>query len=664
MSTENKLKAPSKKTRYWWIILPVVAILAVLGGWFLMGKIPVEASPVDIKKSLVERQLEQNKLLENTEYSFDDPKVVVNPYEISPLSAVILFKTDQPQAPEIKIIGKDELSTFEHKFEENTKHRLPIYGLYAGQKNKVELRVGDKVKHLEIETEKLPEKFPKVISVNAKKEYLNSDLYFMTGSSRDAKTIAYDVNGDVRWYLTEKFGWEIKRSKQSGRLLLGTERIISAPYYNTGIYEVDLLGKIYNEFTLPGGYHHDYFERENGNLIVASGSFEEGRKTVEDIVVEIDRKTGEIIKEIDFTKIWPTNTGKSIAWSEYDWFHNNSVWLDEKSGELILSGRHQDAVVVLDYKSGELKYIIGSPDGWSDDMKKYFLKPEVDDFEWQWQQHAAKFLPNGDVIIFDNGNNKTKDAKKAVPAENGYSRAVIYRVDQEKMTIQQIWQYGKERGAEYYSPYISEADYLGENHFLVHSGGVNYKDGKPTNKPASIAGANQLKSYTTEVLDGQVIFELVNDQNNYRAEKMPIYSKFDQSLELDKAKHLGRPMKSQVRSNIPIDKAKKADKEYQGYDIKLTREYDRLVMSGEFDKKDIVRLALVNEEKQLTYDMPVEKRGDSAAMCIDIMNYDHEKSGETKRVTNYVNSNDLSGKYRIYISVGDTIYDTAKEVIF
>lgn len=52
MSTENKLKAPSKKTRYWWIILPVVAILAVLGGWFLMGKIPVEASPVDIKNLL------------------------------------------------------------------------------------------------------------------------------------------------------------------------------------------------------------------------------------------------------------------------------------------------------------------------------------------------------------------------------------------------------------------------------------------------------------------------------------------------------------------------------------------------------------------------------------------------------------------------------------
>ena len=29
---------------------------------------------------------------------------------------------------------------------------------------------------------------------------------------------------------------------------------------------MDLLGKIYTEFSLEGGYHHDYYEMENGNL--------------------------------------------------------------------------------------------------------------------------------------------------------------------------------------------------------------------------------------------------------------------------------------------------------------------------------------------------------------------------------------------------------------
>ena len=32
---------------------------------------------------------------------------------------------------------------------------------------------------------------------------------------------------------------------------------------------MDLLEKIYYEYTLPGGYHHDVYEMENGNLLVA-----------------------------------------------------------------------------------------------------------------------------------------------------------------------------------------------------------------------------------------------------------------------------------------------------------------------------------------------------------------------------------------------------------
>ena len=33
----------------------------------------------------------------------------------------------------------------------------------------------------------------------------------------------------------------------------------------------------------------------------------------------------------------------------------------------------------------------------------------------------------------------------------------------ENMTIEQIWEYGKKRGSEFYSPYISDVDYCGNN---------------------------------------------------------------------------------------------------------------------------------------------------------------------------------------------------------
>lgn len=648
---------------YSWLLLVAVAIILFVG-WLIMKKLPIQAVSVDSVDSLVDEQVSQDKLLEVVDTTINNPKVIVNPYKISPLSAVVLFKTDEAVAPKLTVVGKDSLSTFSHTFEKSTKHRLPVYGLYADHANKIRVEFGDIKKEITIQTEPLPDDFTKLVDVKAKKEFLTNDLYFMTNSSINSKTLAYDVNGDVRWYLTEKLGWELKRSKQTGKIFVGTKRLNKAPYYRTGFYEIDMLGRIYSEYTIPGGYHHDLYERENGNIIAASGSTDDERKTVEDVVVEIDRKTGKVIREIDLSKIWPMDTGKSISWSADDWFHNNSVWLDEKTGELLLSGRHQDAVAVLDYNSAKLKYIIGSPEGWSSDMQKYFLKPVGDDFEWQWQQHAAKTLPNGDILIFDNGNNKSKQAEKAISVDKAYSRAVIYRVNQAEKTIEQVWQYGKERGKDYFSPYISEADYLGEGHYLVHSGGVNSKNGQPTNMPASLADADTLRSYTTEIFNDRVVFELVNNQNQYRAEKMPVYTKSDTGLRLSRANLLGEQIASHTCSDIPVKKAKSINREYDSHDIKLVRERDRLSMSGTFDKEDIVRLSLVGSDKQLTYSIPVDNETESKAMCIDIFNYDHKKSGNTKKVEGYVNARNLSGEFRIYISIQDKIYDTGKKVIF
>ena len=136
-------------------------------------------------------------------------------------------------------------------------------------------------------------------SVTAKKDKLGNDLYFFTPSS-SGYTVAYDVNGDVRWYLTNYALWKVDRL-ENGNLLLSTERLVNSPYYMTGMYEMTLLGKIVKEYSLPGGYHHDYYEMPNGNFLVASDNFSSG--TVEDYIVEMDRNTGEIVKTFDLTTI-------------------------------------------------------------------------------------------------------------------------------------------------------------------------------------------------------------------------------------------------------------------------------------------------------------------------------------------------------------------------
>ena len=97
----------------------------------------------------------------------------------------------------------------------------------------------------------------------------------------------------------------------------------------------------------------------NGNLLVSSDDFNNEDGTVEDYIVELDRETGEEVKHFDLKNILPMEEGKSENWSSYDWFHNNSVWYDEATNSITLSGRHQDAVVNIDYETGELNWIIG-----------------------------------------------------------------------------------------------------------------------------------------------------------------------------------------------------------------------------------------------------------------------------------------------------------------
>ena len=114
----------------------------------------------------------------------------------------------------------------------------------------------------------------------------------------------------------------------------------------SGLVEIDLMGKIYYEYSMPGGYHHDVYEMDNGNLLVASNDFEDG--TVEDYIVLINRENGNIIKSWDLKDILPTTYGLNEMATDYDWFHNNSVWYDKNTNSITLSGRHQDAVINIE----------------------------------------------------------------------------------------------------------------------------------------------------------------------------------------------------------------------------------------------------------------------------------------------------------------------------
>ena len=645
------------------IIVPII-ILIILFVLIILNNKSTNKKLLKDTKSLVTLQSEYEKDFKTNGYKIENPNIIIDPYKSSPLTALILFETKNDVTPKVTVVGKDKNTTITHTFRNTKKHYLSIYGLYPDYENKVIIEYKEKGKQIKkevtIKTDKLPDDFPLPTSVNSKKEELGTEFYFYTPSSK-GYSCAYDMNGDVRWYLTHYAIWDNTRLK-NGNMLVSTERLINTPYYMTGLYEIDMFGKIYKEYSLPGGYHHDYYEMPNGNLLVATDDFDNKYGTVEDYIVELDQKTGKIINKIDLKNILKMTDGKSENWTSYDWFHNNSVWYDEKTNSITLSGRHQDAVINIDYKTKKLNWIIGDSKNWSKDYQKYFFKKVGENFEWQWSQHAAMITKEGYVFLFDNGNNKSKLKDNYVPADKSYSRGVMYKINKKNMTIEQIWEYGKERGSDFYSPYISDVDYLSKNHYIVHSGGIVKEDGKPSNQPAGLSTGNiALKSDTVELLNDKVIFELVLPTNNYRVEKMNIYN--DTKLEIGKAKRVGTLGKTKVTSKKYgiINNTKNIKSIAKKYNIKLTKEEDRLVFSGRLKRKNNVNIILYKNLKSNYYKVKVSKHP-YTALCVDIFTEEENKNGIN--ITKYINKEGLKGKYSIYIEIDGVIYQTKEYVKF
>lgn len=647
------------------IVIIILLLFSIFTLLVLNYKNIANKRKLETTNDLIKKQTELEQELVIDGFTIDNPNIILNPYGNSPLSALILFQTEEEVSPKVTIVGKDDLSTFTHTFEKGKEHYLPIYGLYADYDNQVIIeweKDGEKIeKEVNIQTETLPENIILPTEVYANKEKLTNDLYFYTPSSV-GYTCAYDVNGDIRFYLTNYALWKIDRLK-NGHLLVSSERLINTPYYMTGMYEIDLLGKVYTEFKLKGGYHHDYYEMENGNLLVASDDFNNKSGTVEDYIVELDRKTGKVVKTFDLKNVLNMEDGKSENWIAYDWFHNNSVWYDEKTNSITLSGRHQDAVINIDYDNGKLNWIIGDSTNWSEEYQKYFFKPVGEgDFEWQWSQHAAMITPEGYVFILDNGNNKSKNPDEYVPAENSYTRGVMYKIDTKEMTIEQVFEYGKERGSEFYSPYISDVDYLDSNHYIVHSGGIVYVDGVNSNKPAGFSKGATLVADTVELINDEVVFELKLPTNNYRVEKMSLYSK-DESFKLGKANilgSLGKTEKSKTKFT-PVIKSKNKDAFYLSHSITISKEKDRLVVKGLFKKDSKVNIVLYKDLFSTYYQMKISKKP-YTALCVDVFTEEENENGIT--VTKYINSEGLKGQYSIYLEINGTLYNTEQYVVF
>lgn len=206
----------------------------------------------------------------------------------------------------------------------------------------------------------------------------------------------------------------------------------------------------------------------------------------------------------------------------------------------------------------------GAAIDWHNPDDPYFQIDNVP-FEYTYGQHGVSLLPNGDIFVFDNGDGRSKDADKMIsPADEGaarttlrtanknseayqkamkanYSRAVIYHYDEKAGTVEQVWEYGKDRGMELYSMYICDVDYLGPNHYLIDFGGARTGD-------TFFEGAY---AHIIELLDGKVINEFKVDNNCYRAERLHPYYGVTGEYQLNKVQGVQKGALLMDRAVLP-----------------------------------------------------------------------------------------------------------------
>ncbi len=533
-----------------------------------IASVPVEESDRIADQNAITAQMVAT--FEAGSYTLQNPYVVVDAYGLSPLSAIALFDTDKPSTISVEVVGLHGGTTLNNDYTDwDTHHEIAILGLYSQEATQVTLTAHyadgtQESKTLSLTGGALPEDFSPISVEVANTDEMAYGLTVYNTVSPCAAMHAVDWNGDVRFVLnsTEMGTDGATEYLDDGTFLILSDRKeqgTSSKIHRDSLYKMDFTGKIYGEYYVISA-HHDYTQLENGNVLVAAGDLD--GIIQEESHYEIDLATGEIVTMWDFDAYFPVDyydsdgnrtasTAITTAVTAYqDWYHTNSVAQNPETLDLLFSGRNQDAVLNIDYVTGELNYIIGDHrlslpellqdklltpidgDGNLLDTQEKLDQAAADGvFEWQFGQHDASFLPNGDIILFDNGNVRgAKDEADQVDATTSYSRVVIYRVDQENMTIQQIWQYGRELGSEMLSTYVSGVQYLGEDHYLINFGGiVKEADGSATYHIGSGATGGSTNAIQIELKDGEIVFQSTTGEENsltqnvFRAERVDLY---------------------------------------------------------------------------------------------------------------------------------------------
>lgn len=368
------------------------------------------------------------------------------------------------------------------------------------------------------------------------------ELLDLVGGKAQQRTVAVaDLAGNIIWTydtgMTEAFIANPVKMLPNGHFLINVS--LGAPSgVDSTLIEVDLAGTTIWKMTVGNlnkalglatcagcnitvvGTHHDFVALPNGHIIViAAQTLPESGLTGFPNPVNV---TGDVIIDLDQNRkpVW--------VWSEFDhldlnrhpiffpdWTHTNGIIYSPDDKALIISVRHQDWVIKIDYNDGQGTGDILWKLGYQGD---FTLLGGSDPQDWFYAQHDINIIsPDSSgifqMLMFDNGNQRLDSMGNpcgtTTPCE---SHVPILQLDETAKTATIQW-------VDDLNPLFS---IFGGSARLLANGNVEFDECAPT-----VTGTNtsMLKGVITEVTKTsppQTVFQMtVTGQNAYRAFRIP-----------------------------------------------------------------------------------------------------------------------------------------------
>jgi arylsulfate sulfotransferase len=374
---------------------------------------------------------------------------------------------------------------------------LPVLGLRAAATNRLSVIVTDEFYMqtvwpfpLEILTDSLPEPFPAIVTTVSDPARMERGITLFSVSQLNVGYIlAIDEAGEVVWLYRQPINGiaDIRRIANGHLLFTDAE----------GGAEIDMLGNVVSRWhprqfpqTVSNAIqvdaetiHHEISENDHGTVLTLSTELRSlpdyptsetnpaaptaPAIVVGDVVLQFDR-IGRVVQywslldildpyRIGFNSLANVGFYPELRGQTRDWSHANAVIHDPSDDSFIVSVRHQDALVKIDRSTGQLIWILGTPDGWKMPWSRYLLTPKGP-LQWPYHQHAPTITPRQTLLLFDNGNFRRRPTEP-LPTLN-YSRVVEFAVDRAQMTAEQLWAYGGPDDELFFSGALGDADWL------------------------------------------------------------------------------------------------------------------------------------------------------------------------------------------------------------